>query len=104
MVIRLAERESLLTLEVPSGHESILQILSRNGVNLPAPCGGKGKCGKCRIRVLEGRLPVTEEDRKTFHETEDPFGRTVPHNLLASGAFCEILRNEEKFWIFTGTT
>jgi len=34
-------------------------------VTLDAPCGGKGTCGKCRIRVREGDVsPVTPEEEK----------------------------------------
>ncbi len=29
--------------------DNLLDILSRNGVELYAPCGGKGTCGKCRV-------------------------------------------------------
>ena len=34
------------------------------------PCGGKGRCRGCRIRVLRGHLPVTPEDRRMFSEAE----------------------------------
>ncbi|HHW44714.1 MAG TPA: 2Fe-2S iron-sulfur cluster binding domain-containing protein [Desulfotomaculum sp.] len=30
-----------------------------------APCGGKGLCGRCRVRVPEGLLsPVTESEKR----------------------------------------
>jgi uncharacterized 2Fe-2S/4Fe-4S cluster protein (DUF4445 family) len=41
------------TLEISEG-ESLLQALKRQGVHLVASCGGKGICGKCRIKVIEG--------------------------------------------------
>ncbi len=32
---------------------------------LPAPCGGKGRCGKCRVVVVEGEFsPVTDGERR----------------------------------------
>lgn len=34
--------------------ENIYQALKNNGVYLVASCGGKGVCGKCRVKVLEG--------------------------------------------------
>jgi len=40
--------------EVPVG-ETLLEFLRRSGYYLDAPCGGNGKCGKCRARV-EGIL------------------------------------------------
>jgi len=38
--------------------ESLLQALKRQGVYLAASCGGKGICGKCRIRLLEGECRI----------------------------------------------
>ena len=41
-----------------------------SGVKITAVCGGTGRCGKCRIRVLEGSLEITAEDRKCFRPEE----------------------------------
>ena len=35
--------------------KSVYQTLRDSGVYLVASCGGKGVCGKCRVKVLEGR-------------------------------------------------
>ncbi|MBF0566376.1 MAG: 2Fe-2S iron-sulfur cluster binding domain-containing protein, partial [Nitrospirae bacterium] len=37
-------------------NETVYSALKRNGIYLVAPCGGKGTCGKCRVKVLEGRF------------------------------------------------
>ena len=42
------------TLEISEG-ESLLQALKRQGVYLVSSCGGKGICGKCRIRLIKGK-------------------------------------------------
>lgn len=31
--------------------EILLDVLRRGGLELPAPCGGNGKCGKCRVEI-----------------------------------------------------
>ena len=31
--------------------ENLLELLRRGGVQLSAPCGGTGKCGKCRVEI-----------------------------------------------------
>jgi len=36
--------------------ESLLETARRAGVALDAPCGGKGTCGKCKVRVLSGSV------------------------------------------------
>ena len=48
----------------------ISQQLRQQQVPIAFPCGGKGSCGKCRIRVLQGTLAVTQEDKQIFTEEE----------------------------------
>jgi len=51
MSIKLSTGE---TLEISEG-ESLLKALRRQGVYLVSSCGGKGTCGKCRVKIPEGR-------------------------------------------------
>ena len=45
--------------------ESLLSALQRGGLNVPAPCGGHGTCGKCRVRVLSGPCgELTAEEKR----------------------------------------
>lgn len=46
--------------------EFMMDALIREGFYLSAPCGGKGRCGKCGVQVLEGDAWITPEDEKTF--------------------------------------
>jgi Na+-transporting NADH:ubiquinone oxidoreductase subunit F len=41
------------TFSVASGRR-LLWVLAENGIHLPAACGGKGACGQCRVRILQG--------------------------------------------------
>ncbi|MDY3919044.1 MAG: ASKHA domain-containing protein [Candidatus Limivivens sp.] len=50
--------------------ESILDALIRNEIYVSAACGGKGKCGKCKIQLLAGSLPVTPGDQKKLKTEE----------------------------------
>jgi len=34
------------------------------------PCGGRGRCKGCKIKVLAGSLPITDEDRHKLTEAE----------------------------------
>ena len=47
---------------VPAGAK-LLEVLANVGLYLPSGCGGKGTCGQCRVKVLEGGGPLlpTEE-------------------------------------------
>ena len=49
------------TLRCPAG-VGLLDFLSRSGIELPSFCDGNGVCGRCRIKVTEGTLPVTSSD------------------------------------------
>ncbi len=43
-------------IHVPGG-TNLLEACHRAGVGIPAACGGKGICGKCRVRVFRGEVP-----------------------------------------------
>lgn len=55
------------SLEVPRG-TPLQDVLFAHGVEFP--CGGRGRCKGCKVRVLEGTLPVTAEDRARLSATE----------------------------------
>ena len=57
--------------------EPFLSILRREKIYFPLYCGGRGTCGKCRIRITEGSLPITTEDRQFFSEDELKAGYPV---------------------------
>ena len=50
MQIRLTTGKTIFT----NPGESVLGALKRHGIYLTASCGGKGTCGKCRVRAIEG--------------------------------------------------
>ncbi len=51
MVIKLTTGQSIPTTK----NESILAALKKNGIYLVSPCGGKGTCGKCRVKIINGK-------------------------------------------------
>ncbi len=48
--------------EVPSGTR-LTEAARLAGFRLPAPCGEKGLCGKCRVKVLGGEIPADHRQR-----------------------------------------
>lgn len=50
--------------------EDIYSALKRSGIYLTAPCGGKGTCGKCRVRVIGGDVDILSYGRLTQKERE----------------------------------
>jgi uncharacterized 2Fe-2S/4Fe-4S cluster protein (DUF4445 family) len=53
---------------------TILEYLAKKKVGVAAVCGGKGKCGLCRVRIKGKRIPV--------HSAEK---RRIPARLLKEG-------------------
>lgn len=45
---------------IKDNSESLLSALQREGYGLPAYCGGRGDCGKCKVRLL-ANLPEPKE-------------------------------------------
>ncbi len=40
---------------------TVLEAAIAAGVSLPAPCGGRGRCGRCAVRVSDGTLAPPDE-------------------------------------------
>ncbi len=50
--------------------ESLMTAMIREGYYISAVCGGKGRCGKCKVQVISGEAFISDEDRKVFTEQE----------------------------------
>jgi uncharacterized 2Fe-2S/4Fe-4S cluster protein (DUF4445 family) len=55
---------------VPERDESLLKALQAGGIYMPAICGGRGTCGKCKITVTAGALEPTPADLAYFSEDD----------------------------------
>ena len=54
-----------------SNGETLLEILLREGFFIDNPCNGKGTCGKCRVKILEGDIEEpTITEKKLISENE----------------------------------
>ena len=49
--------------------DNLLELARRANVAIDAPCSGNGSCGKCRVRLVEGRL----ETLKSRHISDEEF-------------------------------
>ena len=48
----------------------LLSVLAENKIYLPAACGGKGNCGKCKLNVLSGGGAITSLEKVALSEEE----------------------------------
>ena len=49
---------------------SLFDAASWNGVAIDSTCGGYGTCKKCKVRIVEGELPVSSVDPRAFTPDE----------------------------------
>lgn len=43
---------------------TIMEAMNQSGVGGDFPCGGRGKCGKCRVKIIDGKEDVSEVERE----------------------------------------
>lgn len=67
--VTVTEKSGTYTMELKD-QESIMDGLIRHGTYLSAVCGGKGICGKCRVKVTDGYITPSVSDRRFFTEEE----------------------------------
>ena len=70
-------------------------VLRKEGVFVDMPCSGMGRCGKCKVRFLDGTTAVTDADRRFFSEKELEDGwRLACRAVLKADAVVEIVNSE----------
>ncbi len=67
--VRLRFRPEGGEVRVPAG-TSIFDAASWNGIAIDSTCGGHGTCKKCRVRVLDGAVAVSNVDARAFTPDE----------------------------------
>lgn len=69
MEIRLTSGKTLSVSE----EESLYHALKRQGVYLVSSCGGKGTCGKCKVKIIRGKCEVISFGKLGQKEREAGF-------------------------------
>lgn len=67
LIVKNEEKETAIQLEKPA---CLYDVLVANQLIADAPCGGVGKCGKCRVRVMGPAAEATANETKRLSETE----------------------------------
>src|SRR5712692_2187673 len=60
--------QTLIT-HAPEG-TSVFNAANWAGLAIDSTCGGRGTCGKCKVRLLAGANSITEADRKFITDAE----------------------------------
>ncbi len=76
--------------------ESLMEAMIRHGLYPSANCGGRGTCGKCRIRIIEGSLNISSQDETLLTTQELHQGIRLACQLYPQKkAIIELLSQEE---------
>lgn len=80
-----------------SGKEgcSLLELLRSRGIYVRAVCGGKGTCGKCKVRMLSGAAGISAADRKFFSGEELKAGWRLACTAYPKGD-CRVMAETEE--------
>lgn len=55
--------------EVPEG-SALMEVMNDAGFEHDFPCGGMGKCGKCRVKITKGIMPPTVREQEILEAPE----------------------------------
>lgn len=58
-----------LTVQVASG-DTLISAVERAGVIVETPCGGRGGCAKCTLRIVSGNVPPSEACELAFDKAK----------------------------------
>jgi uncharacterized 2Fe-2S/4Fe-4S cluster protein (DUF4445 family) len=67
--VRLRFRPADAEFRVPPG-VTVFDAASWNGIAVDSTCGGHGTCKKCKVRILDGSVPVQKLDVRAFSGDE----------------------------------
>lgn len=69
--------------------DNLYERLTQEGVYIPAICGGKGTCGKCKIRVLAGDVnPMTQMEKSVLSTKEQIEGYRLACKVQVVDGMC----------------
>jgi len=82
---------------------TIKEALEHTDVGLESECGGLGKCGKCKVRVLTSTGPPSKEARELLDEDELREGvrlacRTRVNKDLVIQIFTDEMESEAEYY------
>jgi len=81
------------------GSVSLMEAMLAGGIYFPASCGGRGTCGKCKVIVEKGSLPITASDREVFGEEELQKGYRLSCKAFPQGeCTVRILAGDEEYF------
>jgi len=81
--------------KVPAG-ANLIEAAKKAGISIPNICGNRGKCGKCKVKILQKKNPFTRQEELTLSPEERNFGIHLACQLeLTDDLIVEIVSQEK---------
>lgn len=61
--------------------DDLKKILNKENINLRFPCGGAGRCGNCKIKVIKGNKEFSRLEKMKLSEKELKEGYKLACNM-----------------------
>lgn len=91
------QKQKIKVAFLPSGKEvnfyrptSLKEAINKAEIDFPFPCGGKGKCGKCRVKIKGNLNPPTSQEKKIIPDALSDGYRLACQSILQGDAEVEI--------------
>ena len=81
--------------------QTVMELLQEAEIYLDAVCGGRGTCGKCKVRFLEGAPSPTEEEQRRLTISELEKGYRLACKAIPKGQCRVLVEAEEKFSVLS---
>ncbi len=78
---------------------SLLEVLVQNGFHPDSPCGGTGRCGKCKVKIINGRANITAADEACFSAQELQEGWRLACRLVPEQNMTVFVPKEQTYQI-----
>jgi uncharacterized 2Fe-2S/4Fe-4S cluster protein (DUF4445 family) len=76
--------------------ETIQEAMLRHGLTIRADCGGRGTCGKCKLKLLSGVLAVTQYDQRVFTAEELQAGCRLACKAIPTGDILVLINDSRE--------
>ncbi|MDD5757454.1 MAG: ASKHA domain-containing protein [Desulfobulbaceae bacterium] len=63
--------------------ENLLDVAARSGMYIPASCGGDGVCGKCKIKVLQGEVSLSQQGLVSDQERSEGYSLACKTTIVS---------------------
>lgn len=92
----IADGETEQKFSFQSG-QTVKDVLTENKIAYDFACGGQGRCGKCKIRVIEGNFSVSVQDKEFFSEEQLQKGYRLACTAVLTGpALIQLAGSQEQ--------